>query len=87
MSIFNINIPDIPVEQIKGFRITKLGKRKISKRAKKMITAKQTKYNVGPVGNGIFKTATDFNAIRDGYISVTPISIDMTNMELYKKLK
>ena len=86
-SIFNINIPDIPVEKIKGFRITKLGKREISKRAKKMITTKQIKYNIGPVGEGIFKTATDFNAIRDGYISVTPISIDMTNMELYKKLK
>ena len=52
-----------------------------------MITTKQIKYNIGPVGEGIFKTATDFNAIRDGYISVTPISIDMTNMELYKKLK
>ena len=85
-SIFNINIPDIPFSKVKGFKITKLGTRNISKRAKK---AKKNimYYNIGEVGKGNLLPNSDFDAIKKNYISVTPINIDMTDNHLYKKIK
>ena len=86
-TIFNINIPDIPFSKIKGIRISLLGKRKISKKAKKMLNKKNTFYEIGDVGMGIYKTGTDFHSTKEGYISVTPIMIDMTDIAVYKKLQ
>lgn len=86
-SVFNINIPDLPLDKIKGIKITSLGEREISKRAKKNTLNDTIKYEIGPVGKGKVKRANDFHAINKGYISITPISIDMTNKSLYMKLR
>ena len=85
-TLFNINIPDIPFSKIKGFKITKLGSRNISKRAKK-IKKNALHFNIGEVGKGNISLNSDFDAIKKNYISVTPISIDMTDNDLYQKLK
>ena len=86
-SVFNINIPDIPFSKIKGIRISQLGKRKISRKAKKMLNKKNTYYEIGDVGMGIYTKGTDFYNTKEGYISVTPIMIDMTDIGVYKKLQ
>jgi len=85
-SIFNINIPDIPFSKIKGFKITKLGTRNISKRAK-IIKNDETYFNIGEVGKGNLSAKSDFDAINKDYISVTPINIDMTDFNLFHKMK
>ena len=85
-SIFNINIPDIPFSKIKGFKITKLGSRNISRRAKKIVN-KKTYFSIGEVGKGNLSSKTDFDALDRNYISVTPIKIDMTDIDLYHKIK
>ena len=44
-------------------------------------------FNIGKVGPGVSSIGTDFDCIKKGYISVTPLSIDMTDHILYKKLR
>ena len=73
--------------KIKGVRISRLGKRKISRKAKKTLINKNTFYEIGDVGIGLNKKGTDFHNTREGYISVTPIMIDMTDIAVYKKLQ
>ncbi len=78
--VININVPDLPFEKIKGFKLTRLGNRH---RADTIIPAKDPKgrdiYWIGPqpegqdVGEG-----TDFHAVANGYVSITPINVDLT---------
>ena len=48
---------------------------------------KNTFYEIGDVGMGLYKKGTDFHNTKEGYISVTPIMIDMTDTVVYKKLQ
>lgn len=79
-TILNINIPNLPYEQITGFEVTRLGQRH---KSEPMIKAKdprgQTVYWVGM--NGAEQDAgpgTDFYAVSQGRVSVTPLEIDLT---------
>ncbi len=79
-TILNINVPDLPYEQIKGVLATRLGRRHPSE---PMIEAKdphdRAVYWIGPAGKSDDGgDGTDFGAIRAGYASITPLQIDMT---------
>jgi 5'-nucleotidase len=79
--ILNVNIPDLPYEEIRGVRATRLGARH---RAERITEAKDpygnTVYWVGAAGAGADAgPGTDFHAVESGYVSVTPLSIDMTH--------
>ena len=78
--ILNVNVPDLPIEEIKGIKITRLGNRH---RSEAMIAAEdprgQKVYWVGPPGKKEDAgEGTDFDAIDKGYVSITPLCIDMT---------
>jgi len=80
-TILNVNVPDVPYEQLKGIQVTRLGSRH---RAEKVIEAKDPRglsiYWVGPPGSeqdaGV---GTDFHAIKQKYVSITPLHIDLTS--------
>jgi len=78
--ILNINVPDLAWEDIKGIKATRLGSREKSE----PIIQQQDPYGtpvywVGRAGKPIKgQLGTDFDAIHQGYISVTPLQIDMT---------
>ena len=79
-TILNVNVPDLPYEKIKGFQETRLGKRH---KAEPVIRSKDPRgdeiFWVGPVGEEADAgEGTDFYAVQNGYISVTPIHIDLT---------
>lgn len=79
-TILNINVPAMPYEQLKGVKVTRLGRRH---RAETMVEATdpfgKKIYWYGPVGGHQDDAEdTDFHAIREGYVSITPISLDMT---------
>ena len=79
-TILNINVPDLPYEKIKGTQVTRLGKRH---KAEPVIRSKDPRgdeiFWVGPVGEEADAgEGTDFYAVQNGYISVTPIHIDLT---------
>ena len=78
--ILNINVPDLSYQQLAGIQITRQGRRH---RAETMIKTKDPRardiYWNGPVGQEQDAgQGTDFNAIKTGYCSVTPLSVDMT---------
>ena len=66
---------------------TKLGKRKQSLKALPLKKNKNRYFNIGAVGKGISAEGNDFHAIEKGFISITPLTIDMTNSEVYNKIK
>jgi 5'-nucleotidase len=77
-TVLNVNVPDVAIEQIKGFQTTRLGKRHMSEPS---IQDKDdaSLYWIGENGkeadNGV---GTDFHAIANNYVSVTPLQIDLT---------
>ncbi|MCA8836456.1 MAG: 5'/3'-nucleotidase SurE [Proteobacteria bacterium] len=90
--VLNVNVPDLPLEQIRGWRSTRLGHRERSSNiGVKKDEKGQTYYELGLMGKGCYKhphahtscqtALTDFEAVADQYVSVTPICADMTFIE------
>lgn len=82
-SILNVNIPDVPYESLRGFQTTRLGHRH---KAEPVVQSHDPRgkpiYWVGPAGaEQDAGPGTDFYAVRNGYVSVTPIKVDLTNQE------
>ena len=82
-TILNVNVPDVPWSEIKGFQATRLGKRH---KAEPVIKDKDPRGNdiywVGPPGKQQDAgEGTDFYAVEQGYISVTPLHIDLTRYQ------
>ncbi|MFA6038215.1 MAG: 5'/3'-nucleotidase SurE [Legionellales bacterium] len=87
-TILNINVPDVPYEQLKGYQVTRLGERH---RAKPAIKAQdprgRTIYWVGPAGSEQNAgPGTDFYAISRDYVSITPLQIDLTRYSALESL-
>jgi len=81
--ILNINIPDYPYDEIKGIKATRLGHRHKAEPVVKMQDPRgRDIYWVGPPGaEQDAGEGTDFYAIREGYVSITPIQVDLTRHE------
>jgi 5'-nucleotidase len=80
-TILNINVPDLPESSLRGIKSTRLGFRHQSE---PVIQTRDPKgmpiYWVGPAGEGAeVGDGTDFHAIANGYVSVTPIKVDLTD--------
>jgi 5'-nucleotidase len=78
--ILNVNVPDRPYSELAGFSSTRLGFRH---RSDPVIAASDPRGNpvywIGPAGAGAeIGMGTDFHAIAQGLVSVTPLSIDLT---------
>lgn len=87
-TILNINVPDLPSEKIKGIEVTRLGKRHCSEPT---MTAQDprgnTIYWIGPPGCASDKgEGTDFYAIERGFVSITPLHLDMTHYKIFEQL-
>ena len=67
-------------EKIKGIKYTILGSRRTSLNPVIKKTDQKTMAEIGPVGRPYNSTrSTDFNAIKSGFISITPLTIDMSD--------
>ncbi|MGQ5521949.1 5'/3'-nucleotidase SurE [Chitinimonas sp. PSY-7] len=78
--LLNVNVPDIPYAELKGWRVTRLGRRH---KAEPVIKSQNPRgeaiYWVGSVGEAQDAAEdTDFWAVANGYVSVTPLQIDLT---------
>lgn len=83
--IININVPDVPLDELKGIQVTRLGNRHKAETMKKVQDPWQRDiYWYGRLGEELDAgVGTDFHAIANGYASITPLTIDMT---AYKSL-
>ena len=88
-AVLNVNIPNIPVADVKGIKVTRLGNRH---RAEDVIRAEDPRgrpvYWIGPAGAGQDAgPGTDFHAVAEGYVSVTPLTVDLTNHAALAELR
>lgn len=83
-TLFNVNLPPLAASEVKGVRLTRLGRRVYSDSLSPM---------KDPWGREIFwigggsiswsgREDADFRAIQEGYISVTPLHLDLTNYDM-----
>lgn len=81
--LLNVNIPAVPYESIDGMRITRLGKRHPSQPVVKSTTPYgEPVYWIGPVGTVADAAPdTDFGAIEQLAVSITPLRFDLTDYE------
>lgn len=84
----NVNVPDLPWSEVKGFEVTRLGNRH---RAEGCIAQKDPRGNavywIGPAGREQDSgPGTDFHAVRTGFISITPIQVDLTRYQALEKV-
>lgn len=78
--ILNINVPDLPLDEIKGIRVTRLGARH---KAEGMVRARDPHgrevFWLGPPGIELdVGEDTDFYVVSQGYVSITPLTVDLT---------
>lgn len=88
-SILNVNVPDVPWSDLAGFRVTRLGHRERAEGAVPMTCPRgKERYWIGAAGRGgDAGPGTDFHAVREGYVSVTPVHIDMTRHDALVPLR
>lgn len=84
--ILNVNIPD---KDVKGFKITKLGIRKYENDIEERLSPYGKRYIWigGKIKEIVQDENSDISATENGYISITPINIEMTNMNKIEILK
>ena len=82
-TILNVNVPDLPWEQIQGMQATRLGHRHKSEPVVQDHDPRgRPVYWVGPVGpEQDAGPGTDFHAVRSGHVSITPLDVDLTRYD------
>jgi 5'-nucleotidase len=87
-TILNINVPDLPMQEIKGFEVTRLGHRHRAEPVVKTTDPRgRPMYWIGPAGpEQDAGPGTDFDAVRRGYISITPIHVDLTRYQALEQV-
>lgn len=78
--LLNVNIPLLPYGQVKGFRITRQGLRVYNDRLDRRVDPRGRPYYWigGDSPTGIPEDGTDIGALAEGYVSITPIQLDLT---------
>jgi 5'-nucleotidase len=87
-TILNVNVPDLPWKDIRGFEVTRLGRRHRAEPVVKMTDPRgRPMYWIGPAGPGQDAgPGTDFDAIRRGFVSITPIHVDLTRYQALEQV-
>ena len=87
--ILNVNVPDVEVGALRGFRATRLGHRHRAEPVIRMSDPRgEPVYWVGPSGaEQDAGPGTDFDAVRAGFVSVTPLHVDLTRHQTLSPAK
>lgn len=84
--LLNVNVPDVPREELKGFEVTRLGKRHKAEPAVKATNPRgEVVYWIGAAGAvADAGPGTDFHATENKRVSITPLQVDLTNYQQMK---
>ena len=87
--LLNVNVPDVAYDALKGFEVTRLGRRH---KAEPMIKTKtprnETVYWVGAAGSAQDAgPGTDFHAVASDCVSLTPLQMDLTHQQQIPAIK
>ncbi|MEO2083595.1 MAG: 5'/3'-nucleotidase SurE [Desulfurobacteriaceae bacterium] len=85
----NINIPNLPYHEIKGVKVTRQGKKAYTEKVEERRDPWGRVYYWigGEEPNWVPEPGTDYWAVKNGFISVTPIHLDMTDYKALEILK
>lgn len=88
-TLLNINVPDVPSEQVRGYRATRLGHRVYRDVLVERSDPRGVPYYWigGEPPTGLQEEGTDLEALSHGYISVTPLHMDMTQHRLLDSVR
>ena len=88
-TLLNVNVPNLPLPELKGFRVTRQGKRTYDGDIRVVQDPRgRSHYWQGggrPVWSGGLET--DIHAVMEGYVSVTPVRYDLTNYDALKDIQ
>ncbi len=88
-TLLNVNLPPVDPAEVRGIRVTSLGKRQYSDSLTRALDPSGREYFW--IGGGQLSWAggddSDFRAIEEGYISVTPLHLDLTNYRLLEEVR
>ena len=81
--LLNVNIPNLPDEQIKGVKVARLGRRHAAERVITQTSPRgETMYWIGSAGPAKDEgEGTDFHAAQQGFLAITPLQVDLTDHE------
>lgn len=87
-TILNVNVPNLPIDEIQGVKITRLGNRHKAENAIPITDPRGFKmYWIGPAGpEADAGPGTDFHAVKHGFVSISPIQTDMTKHDFIGQL-
>jgi 5'-nucleotidase len=79
--LLNVNVPDVPTAQLKGIKTTRLGRRHAAEPTIPTTNPRgDTVWWVGAAGPAAQRgEGTDFHAVENGFASVTPLMVDLTD--------
>ncbi len=79
--LLNVNVPDVPYDALRGIEVTRLGRRHKAEPVVQMTSPRrETVYWIGAAGAAADAgPGTDFHAVEQGMVSVTPLQIDLTH--------
>jgi 5'-nucleotidase len=88
-TLLNVNLPPVPPGEVQGVRVTSLGRRRYSDSITRALDPKGKEYFW--IGGGISNWSggqdSDFRAVEEGFISVTPLHLDLTNYHLLEEIR
>jgi len=87
-TILNVNVPDVPIDALNGFAVTRLGTRHDAEKIVPGLDPRgHTIYWIGPAGpEQDAGPGTDFYAINNNQVSITPLQLDLTQYSIFDRL-
>jgi 5'-nucleotidase len=87
--VLNINVPYLKESELKGFMVTRQGLRVYRDELDRRLDPRGRPYYWigGQAPTGVDEPGTDFGALRAGYVSVTPLQLDLTHHKMMDVLK
>ena len=87
--IININVPNVPINEIKGVEVTTLGRRIYKDRIIERVDPKNNKYYWinGIHMKDVYREGTDVTSVLNKKVSITPLRLDITDYNYVDKLK
>lgn len=87
-TILNVNVPDLPFSELRGIQVTRLGTRHIAEPTIQALDPRGRQiYWIGQPGpEEDAGPGTDFYAVNSGYVSITPLQLDLTHYKILDEL-
>ena len=88
-TLLNVNLPGLPPSEVRGVRVTSLGRRRYADSITRALDPKGREYFWigGDISTWAGAEDADYRAVREGFISVTPLHLDLTNYKLLEEIR